>query len=61
MHVAENMGDHAFAAWLRQRGALNNYRVQPTHNEWYDKTGEVIAIVVYNNANSTRVIILNEA
>ena len=56
--------DHQFTAWLREHGAIDNYKVGPNNvNYWYQGTGQDsvhVAFVIYNNAESTRKIYIRK-
>ena len=50
------MSDHEFADYLRRQDALGNYRQITDAVEWRNDAGKVVAISLYDNANSTREI-----
>ena len=54
-----NMTDHQFAAWLRKRGATENWYSLLNMNCWFVGRN-TIALAIYDNANSTRNIYIKK-
>ena len=48
------LSDHEFAAYLRKRGAIDNYKHVGNSVQWRDDTDVVVAVAFYDNKDCTR-------
>ena len=49
-----NLTDHEFAAWLRERNAVDTFTSEGGSVMWRDNSGKAVAFAIYDNAKCTR-------
>jgi len=56
--IQRNFTDHQFAAYLRSKGAIDNFHPVPgvPATAWYAGNSRLVAVAVYNNATCEKAI-----
>lgn len=56
--ITATFDDHAFAAYLRRRGAVDIFKPAGNSVTWRDAAGRAVAVAFYDNASCNREIFI---
>lgn len=59
-YTEQPLGDFEFAAWLRAREAVDNFKHDGPRVSWYNPAGLCVAYAIYDNARCTRRVFILE-